>query len=55
MCKYLVKNNIFTSISSGVIGCGKGLKLEIQGFSIGKQPRSSKHLVSFPKPKLYSN
>lgn len=41
------------SISSGVIGCGKGLKLEVQGRSIGKQPSSSKHLVSFLKPKKY--
>jgi len=48
---YLVHKNIFKSISSGFIGCGKGLKLEVQGCSIGKQPSSSKHLDSFPKPK----
>lgn len=43
------------SISSGVIGCGNGLKLEVQGCSIGKQPSSSKHLVSLLKPKNYNS
>jgi len=47
---YLVYKYIFTSTSSGFIGCGKGLKFEDQGYSIEKQPSSLKHLDSFPKP-----